>query len=131
MNIPLVLAALLSALTIAAHVIGGGPEIHDPVLVSDLSAYLIAVLSVVWHGVTAILIVNSLALAYAAFKPQHRTVIVMLTSAQYLFWAGLFILYGLKSLGSLWPMPQWTVFILVPALALFGLWKSKINSKEI
>ena len=121
MNIPIGLAAALSALTLAAHVFGGGPEIHAPVQASELSEYLKAILAVIWHTVTIILTVNSLFLAFAALRDKHRVALVSLVSTQYVLWGILFVYYGLTRLGELSTMPQWIAFFLIPALALFGL----------
>ncbi len=125
MNISIMAAAALSALTLAAHVFGGYPEIMPPVLASELTPYLKAIMLVIWQAVTVILLINSLALIYGALKPKHRTMLVTMVSAQYLLWGGLFVYYGLTRLGTLWPMPQWIAFFLIPALAIFGLWLSK------
>jgi hypothetical protein len=125
MNIPILLASLLSFLTLGAHIFGGQPEIMMPVLDSELSNYLKAILMVLWHLTTTVLIINSLALIFASLKNTHRLTIVSLTSIQYLFWAALFIFYGIKNLGTLWPMPQWIAFILIPTLALWGLKQNK------
>ena len=125
MNIPILLASLLSFLTLGAHIFGGQPEIMLPVLDSELSDYLKAILMVIWHAITAILLVNSIALFFASLKNAHQPIIVNLISIQYLFWAALFIFYGMKNLGTLWTMPQWIAFILIPTLALWGLRQNK------
>jgi len=124
-NISILLAALLSFLTLGAHIFGGQPEIMVPVFESELSNYLKTILMVIWHAVSAILIINSAALLFASLKNQHRLTIVNIISIQYLFWAALFIFYGIKNLGTLWTMPQWIAFILIPALALWGLKQNK------
>ena len=131
MNILTLIAALMSALTLGVHTFLGGPEIYDPILGSDLENIFKTIFAVTWHIATTVMIVNSAALLYAAFKPEQRVGIVALVSLQYLAWAGLFIFYGLTRLDSIWPMPQWIAFILIPALALLGLWQSKNKSKEI
>ncbi|MCF6326486.1 MAG: hypothetical protein L3J21_04235 [Devosiaceae bacterium] len=129
MSIPILAASALSFLTLIAHIFGGYPEIMVPVLASELTPYLKAIMVVIWDAVTVIITINSLALLYAAIKPQHRSVLVTLVSAQYLLWGGLFVYYGLTMLGSLWPMPQWIAFFLIPALAIFGLWLDKKRTK--
>ncbi len=100
-----------------------------PVLASELTLYLKAIMLVIWHAITIILIVNSLALAYAAIKPDQRQALVTIISAQYVLWGALFVYYGLSMLGSLWPMPQWIAFFLIPALAIFGLMRDKKANK--
>ncbi len=129
MNIAIAAASALSALTLIAHILGGGPEIMIPVLASELTPYLKAVMLVIWHAITMILLINSLALIYGARKPGQRQALITIVSTQYLLWGGLFAYYGLLRLGSLWPMPQWIAFFLIPALAIFGLWQSKKTSK--
>lgn len=121
MNKLILSAAILSALTLFAHVFGGGPEIHVPVLESNLPLELKAILSVVWHIVTAVLVINSMALFLAARPKSVAKMLVLFVSSQYLLFAALFVFYGITQLGTLLPMPQWSVFLLIPALALAGL----------
>ena len=112
---------MLSVLTLFAHIFGGGPEIHVPVLESDLPLELKAILSVIWHAVTAVLVINSVALFLAARSKSVAKMLVLFVSSQYLLFAALFVFYGITHLGTLLPMPQWSVFLLMPALALAGL----------
>ncbi len=121
MNKWILSAGILSLLTLLAHVFGGGPEIHDPVLESDLLVELKAVLSVIWHAITAILAINGVALFMASRHARYQKPIVLLIAGQYLAFAALFIFYGWIRLGTLAPMPQWTIFIAISVLALAGL----------
>jgi hypothetical protein len=115
------IAAIVTLATTAVHVVLGGPEVHDPLLASNAPDIAKAVGSVVWHAVTAVLAINGAALLAAAFKPALRQVIAGLVSAQFLAFAVLFVVYGISRFGSLWPMPQWTVFLIIPAL-LVPVW---------
>ncbi len=130
MNKLILCAGILSVLTLCAHVFGGGPEIHIPVLESDFSLELKASLSVVWHAVTAVLIINSVALFLAAKSKGAEKMLVVFVSSQYLAFAALFIFYGITHLGTLLLMPQWSVFLLMPALALAGLRPRKTERVE-
>jgi len=121
MNKLVLSAGMLSVLTLFAHVFAGGPEIHVPVLESDLPLELKAIFSVVWHAVTAVLVINSAALFLAAGSKSIEKILVLFVSSQYLVFAALFVFYGITHLGTLLPMPQWSVFLLMPALALAGL----------
>lgn len=125
MNILILIAAIISFLTIGLHLFGGGPEIMGPINDSELSAYLKAITFIIWHAVTVILIINSLALFHAGFKDKYRKPIIIITSAQYLLWAGLFVFYGITRLNDLWPMPQWIIFTIVPMLAIIGFLRSQ------
>ncbi len=69
MSIAIAVASALSALTLIAHILGGGTEIMIPVLASELIPYLKAIMLVIWHAITMIFLINSLALIYGAGKP--------------------------------------------------------------
>jgi hypothetical protein len=121
MNKPLFAAACLSVFTFGVHVFLGGPEIHVPLLASNASELVRAVGSVVWHAVSALLLLNSLALFYAAGNPSMAKPLVMLVVLQYLSFVALFTGYGLARFGSITVMPQWTGFLIMSALALWGI----------
>lgn len=121
MSKPLFAAFSLSLLTFGVHVFLGGPEIHEPLLASDAPDLARAVASVIWHAVSAFLFLNSLALLCAAKYPSVARPIAALVAAQYLSFVALFIGYGLTRFGSIAIMPQWTVFLLMSALALWAL----------
>ncbi|MDH5377604.1 MAG: hypothetical protein OEX00_04715 [Gammaproteobacteria bacterium] len=113
-------AAVLSGFTLLIHVFGGGPEVHDPVLASTLSVELKAILSVIWHAITFVLLINSVALVVAAKSPALTKPIVIMVSSQYLAFAALFVFYGITHLGSVAPMPQWIIFSVLAAVGLTG-----------
>jgi len=121
MNYWILSSGALSIVTLFLHIFGGGREVHVPVLKSDLSVGLKAILSVIWHAITAILALNGAALLLAAVLPGIRKPLVLLVSSQYLAFAFLFIFYGLSRLGTLRPLPQWIIFIVLAGLALVGL----------
>ena len=119
MNKPLLAASCVSLLTFCVHVFLGGPEIHEPLLASDAPDLVRAVASVVWHAISAMLFLNSVALLYAARSAVHARPLVLLIVAQYAAFVALFTGYGLARFGSIFVMPQWTGFLV---MALLGLW---------
>ncbi len=121
MNKPLFAAACVSVFTFGVHVSLGGPEIHAPLLASNASDLVRAVGSVIWHAVSALLFLNSLALFYASTKPSTAKPLVLLVVFQYLSFVALFTGYGLARFGSVTVMPQWTGFLVMSALALWGI----------
>lgn len=123
MNIPILIATALSTLTLAAHFFGGGPQYHTPAMLSSLSLEDKAIYSLLWHAITTTLIINTLALAYAALRQRNRPPLIIIVSAQYLMLGILFVGFGLSRLGELWTLPQWIAFFLISGLALFGLRK--------
>lgn len=114
-------AGAFSTATIFLHIIGGGADVHVPILEGDLSVILKAYVSVLWHAVTVILVINSAALLVAAAQESTRRTIVWLVVGQYFGYAGLFIFYGLERLGTILLMPQWVFFLGISGLALMGL----------
>jgi len=121
MNTWLAGAAGFAALTTVIHVIGGGQTVYSPLLATQSSAELGAYVSVLWHGVTAALFLIAVTLGIAAIKPQNRQalgwVAIFLSAAFFAVFVG----YGLSELGNLTVMPQWSVFLLICALAIIGV----------
>lgn len=112
-------ASVLMALTFCLHVFGGGPEIHEPIQASVLSDYLRAMSAVLWHAVTVVLAVFAIAYLWLA-KHENTAMSLQMAAIQFGF-AGLFLWYGEVLLGTVWPMPQWIIFIVIPAVSLAGL----------
>lgn len=116
-------AALVSGLTLIAHFFGGGPEYHTTAWLSDMSIDQKTIYSLLWHAITALLLVNTVALVIAA-RGVYQRPLVLLVVAQYLAIGGLFIFFGLQNLGTIWQQPQWIAFTLISALAMFGLFRT-------
>ena len=121
MNYWILAASALSALLVVAHVFGGGKEVHVPMLKSDLSRLLKAYTSVIWHAITAILAIGTVALLWAALGAEKG--MAMIIAFQYLAFVGLFLAYGILRLKSIWIMPQWTAFLMISVLTGVGLWR--------
>ncbi|MGR3760779.1 hypothetical protein ACUXV3_11710 [Roseobacteraceae bacterium NS-SX3] len=111
-------ASAVMAATAAIHVFAGGPEIHQPILDSALPDVVRSVGSVIWHAITWVLVLMTLALASLAQRPNAQ--LEAMVAAIQIGFAVLFIGYGLARLGSVWEMPQWIIFSAIPALMLLG-----------
>ena len=122
-NLWLVTAGALMTLTVFIHIFAGGPEVLAPTRTSDLDPVVISVLSVIWHGVTWILTLIAVTLFYAA--RQGSVGLIILVSVIQIGFAVLFLAYGLIDLGTLWPMPQWVIFLTIPALSLIGILRER------
>ncbi|MGH1369629.1 MAG: hypothetical protein ACRBCL_13535 [Maritimibacter sp.] len=115
-------AAAFCALTTGVHVVAGGPEVNAVVQASDLAPPLRAILGVIWHAVTVVLLVATFILAVASRRPLPSAEVAI--AAIFLGWAVLFVFYGVTMLGTLLIMPQWIVFLLIPALISAGwIWE--------
>lgn len=119
MNRAMLAATGLLLLTTWVHVFLGGPEIHQVIQASGLPLGLRAISAVLWHAVTVILLVFS---AGCFWMVRHdNPALAVVISAVQLGFAALFLVYGIWMLGTVWLMPQWIIFLLVPALIGMGL----------
>lgn len=118
-NLWMLLAALLMALTVMVHVFAGGPEIMQPVRASDLAPLPGAVVHVIWHFVTLLLALMAAALVFL-WRMSNPPLAVLLIGIN-LGTALIFLAYGVALLGTVWPMPQWIIFLAVAALITLGL----------
>ncbi|OCP07179.1 MULTISPECIES: hypothetical protein [unclassified Ensifer] len=116
----LLAAGILSLATTGTHLFAGGPEVHVPLLASSPSPLLQIYVSLLWHATSAVLLINSLALLFAAVDRRYRVPLAGAVILQYLAYAALFFGYGLAYLGSLWSTPQWVAFILMAGFAAIG-----------
>lgn len=114
-------AAALSLATAGIHVFAGAPEIMSPVLGSGLPAVVKGVVDVMWHHITALLILATAASVLAAWQPEWRKPVALLLGGQYILIGALFLGLGLLWFGSVWPMPQWVLFLATTGLMLIGL----------
>ena len=112
------LAAALMGLTVLLHVFGGGPEVHDPLQAALSDPFLAAIAAVLWHMVTMVLVVLAGGLWVLARRddPALETIL----SGIQLGFAAIFVFYGLTRLGTVMPMNQWIIFLIIPALTRFG-----------
>jgi hypothetical protein len=121
MNAWLLSAGIAALLLDLVHIFPGGREIHRPMVASHWPEPAKAVWSVVWHAVTAVMAFGGAALIAAAALPDHALALALLPIALFLTAAVLFIVYGLKRLGTLRILPQWVAFLAISALGLAGL----------
>jgi len=110
---PLMVAAGLSLVLTAVHVFGGGADVHSPILDSDLDPVLKGYVSVVWHGVTANLVICTALLFLAARTVAGRGAFVAIVAAHYTAYVGLFVTYGALRFGSVLVMPPWGLFAVI------------------
>ncbi len=121
MNYWYLAAMALTVLTIGAHVIGGGPAIHKPVLESGLATDVKAVISVIWHAITAIMVLSAIWLGLAAIGRDMGA--APLIAAQFFAFSGLFLLYGALRLGAPFVFPQFYIFLVLGLLVSVGYWR--------
>lgn len=116
-------ATVLMALTVGLHIFGGGPEIHEPIRASMLPDVVRAIGSVLWHGVTWMLILMAVALGWLSY--HRNTALFVMVAAVQIGFAALFIFYGWTVLGTVWQTPQWIIFSVILGVMLFALWRDE------
>lgn len=121
MNPWLMMAGAAALVLDLVHIFPGGREIHRPMVASHWPDPAKAVWSVVWHAVTAVIALGGLALVAAGLVPDLALALAALPVALFLTFAVLFLVYGVKRLGTVWVLPQWLAFLAISALALIGL----------
>lgn len=122
MQYPTLAAAGLMAATVGLHVIGGGAEFHAPIQASSLDLPLRAISAVLWHAVTILLAVQAVALFWLARQPNGAMALLLV--AIQIGFAGLFLFYGQTMLGTVWILGQWTIFVALAALIIWGQWRA-------
>ncbi len=121
MNMLLLCAGVAALALDLVHLTLGEREAHRPALASSWPAPAKALYSVLWHAATAVMALGGVALIVAAFRPEQALALAALPIALFLSFAGLFLLYGARRLGTLKTLPQWVAFSAISALALAGL----------
>ena len=120
MRYPTLAAAVLMGATAMLHVIAGGAEFHAPIQDSALDLPLRAISAVLWHAVTMLLLTQTVALLWLARQPD--TAMAALLTAIQIGFAGLFLFYGQTMQGTVWLMGQWTIFLAMAVLIIWGAW---------
>ncbi|WP_236242091.1 hypothetical protein [Streptomyces sp. CC228A] len=122
MNGWLLAAGGIAAATALVHAAAGGRSVVLPLLGSEVAAEPKRTLHVVWHMVTADLLLSSVALLVLACASAPSTPLVLFIAAQYLAYAAAFLTV---TLAADWPrpllrLPQWMLLLPVGVLALIG-----------
>lgn len=128
-NMWLIAAATLSLATAGLHVIGGTPEIMDPLNSSNAPALSKGIAEVMWNQITLLLLIGTWVFWRAASRSNIAGDLLQTIIALYLGITFLFIASGISLFKSIWVMPQWTLFLVMAGLAIVGqLWSKKAAS---
>ncbi|MFB8246023.1 hypothetical protein ACFC5X_13365 [Streptomyces sp. NPDC055952] len=122
MNGWLLTAGGIAIVTTGIHATAGGRSVVRPLLGSTVAAEPKRTLHVVWHMVTADLLLSSLVLLGCSFMAAPSTALVLFIAVQYVVYAGLFLIV---TLAADWPrpllrLPQWMLLLPVAVLAFVG-----------
>lgn len=123
MNRRLFIAALLAAFTAAVHILAGGSDVAAPLLASSIAGAPKLALYAVWHIVSVVLAMSSVAL-FLGCLPRHAQVArypVLFASMLWCAFGAVFLaVAAIQPDGSwLFKLPRW---ILLLPVGLLGLW---------
>lgn len=108
-------AAAVMGLTTGVHLLAGTSDIMTPILNAEVIDPVISgVALVVWHMVSLMLALSTIAIIYLA-RVQNHALLILVASLQ-LGFALIFLLYNLTLFSALFAMPQWTAFLLAALL---------------
>jgi hypothetical protein len=114
-----ILSGLILIAAFAVHTFVGGPEVYAPLQIAGLDPVLTAILSTVWHIVTATLALIALAALWLIRAPNPP--LALLVAGLSAACAALFLGFGLVRFGDLLTMPQWTIFAAAAAAQIWAL----------
>lgn len=122
MNGWLFAAGAVAAATTLIHVIAGGREVVRPLLGSRMSVEPRRTLHVVWHFVTADLLLSAVALILLALRAEPDAPLVLFIAAHYFAYTVAFLIGTLTVDWSrpLLRLPQWMLLLPVGILAVIG-----------
>ena len=110
-------ASALMGLTTGVHLFLGTGEIMTPILSSEtLHPVVQSTTLVVWHMVTLVLAVSTVAMAYLAKQPNKALALFIMTL--HFGFAAIFLYVTLTMFGALFTLPQWSAFLLDGLLML-------------
>jgi hypothetical protein len=131
-NYWLLVAGLISIVTAGLHVFGGGPEFLKPAMSSALPDAWKAVFSIIWHGVTAILIMNGVFLIGNSISPRPNHGVIWFMAFLNLTFGILFLFYGISMLGTPFVLVQWVIFFAIFMQCSLGvLRKQRITPQTV
>jgi hypothetical protein len=124
-------AAGISVVTSVLHVVGGGPEFHQPALSSAMPSAWKAAFSTIWHQISALLFLNGVFLAFTGTALRKNTLLLWLVLLLNAAFGILFFAYGLARLGEPWTLLKWVIFAVISGCIALALWlRDSLQSVE-
>ncbi len=112
---------MLLGLTFLVHLFAGGADVYEPLRASNLEAEPRATLFVVWHAVSWFLLLFAVAPFW--LSRRYNEPLALIVGASQAGFAVLFFAYGYAEGGSVFFLPQWTVFATATLLIAIGHWR--------
>jgi len=112
------IATALMGMTVLVHIFLGGPEVNEPLNSSELPDFLRAFATILLHAVTVVLTALTFGLIMLRNRPDFA--LETMVSGIQVGFAALLIWYGSARLGTVWLMPQWVIFTIIPIITRLG-----------
>ncbi|MFJ7295705.1 hypothetical protein [Streptomyces collinus] len=122
MNGWLFAAGTVAAATALIHIIAGGRDVVRPLLAGPLPAEPTRTLHVVWHFVSADLLLSAAALIVVSLRAEPHAPLVLFIAAQYFAYTAAFLVGTLTAPWTrpLLRLPQWMLLLPIGTLATIG-----------
>lgn len=118
LNLPFLIAGILSAIIWAVHTFAGGSAVARPLLEAKLESTAKYTQYYCWHVVTIVLFVMASAFTYSAFRASDLGWVMTLLGGAFALW-GLLLPPFVRQ--SYLQLPQGWLFVPVTVLGLWGL----------
>lgn len=116
----LISACAFSLIGAAYHIIGGTPEVMDPVYASDLPIVSTSVLDVLWYQMALLLVAAAVGAGVAAVRRDWRWPVAWIIGGQFLAIAAACLLFSVIWFGHPWGLSQFVLFAVIGALTFWG-----------
>ena len=115
-------AAALMGATFGLHIYIGQTRVLPALNATSMDPQLLTLTLVLWHAVSVTLAVFAVGLWHLSSHP-NPALEATLAAVQAGF-AALFLYYGATRLGTIWLLPQWVIFLALPALTRLGQYRA-------
>lgn len=118
----LISAAALSTVIGSYHLIGGTPEVMQPVYTSELPRESASVLDVLWYHMALLMGCTSAALLVAAFRESWRNPVAWIIGGHFALLSAVCLYLSFAWFGHPWGLAQWVLFLPLALLTFWGGW---------
>jgi hypothetical protein len=115
-------AAGLMAATFVLHIYIGQKQVLPALNATDMVPQLLTLTLVLWHAVSVTLAVFAVALWH--LSGHTNPALEATLAAVQIGFAALFLYYGATRLGTIWLLPQWVIFLVLPLLTRLGQYRA-------
>jgi hypothetical protein len=121
LNIPLLIAGILTAIAALVHGIGGEMSPIRPLIKTDLQQVAKTELRAAWYMVTIHLFASAIMLFLLAVDTNQNLLMGKFLSIQFLGYGLAFLLLAIVTKIKVFQVPQWVLLFLIAGLTFWGV----------